>query len=86
MCIPNLGDNRSNVKIKRLARLVHIIDFSSTEIFQMHLATDLYLVFPSLLQVVSSNEFELKFPKLSRAELKGFRAESSRAGSFQFAS
>ena len=34
----------------------------------------------------SSDEFELKFPELSQAELKGFRAKSSRAGAFQFLS
>ena len=33
-----------------------------------------------------SDEFELKFPELSRAELKGFQAESSQAGAFQFSS
>ena len=33
-----------------------------------------------------SDEFELEFPKLSRAELKGFRAESSQAEAFQFSS
>ena len=32
----------------------------------------------------SSDEFELKFPELSRAELKRFRAELSQAGAFQF--
>ena len=31
-----------------------------------------------------SDEFELKFPELSRAELKHFQAESSRAGQFNF--
>ena len=34
----------------------------------------------------SSDEFELKFPELSQAELKGSQAESSRAGAFQFSS
>ena len=33
-----------------------------------------------------SDEFELKFPELSRVELKGFLAELSRAGVFQFSS
>ena len=32
--------------------------------------------------VNGSDEFELKFPKLSQAELKGFLAESSRAEHF----
>ena len=36
--------------------------------------------------IAISDEFELKFPKLSQAELKGFRAESSQAGAFQFSS
>ena len=31
-----------------------------------------------------SDEFELKFPKLSQAELKSFRAESRQAGHFNF--
>ena len=34
--------------------------------------------------VVISEEFELKFSELSQAELKGFRAESSQAGAFNF--
>ena len=34
--------------------------------------------------VVISEEFELKFSELSQAELKGFRAESSQAGEFNF--
>ena len=33
-----------------------------------------------------SDEFELKFPKLSQAKLKGSQAESSWAGAFQFLS
>ena len=33
---------------------------------------------------MDSDEFELKFPKLSRAELKGSRVEWSLAGAFQF--
>ena len=35
-------------------------------------------------RLASSDEFELKFPELSQAELKRFQAESSRAGAFQF--
>ena len=31
-----------------------------------------------------SDEFELKFPELSRSELKRFQAELSRAGHFNF--
>ena len=34
-------------------------------------------------KLVSSDEFELKFPELSQAELKGFQAKSSLAGAFQ---
>ena len=34
----------------------------------------------------TSDEFELKFPMLSQAELKSFRAESSQAGALQFLS
>ena len=37
-------------------------------------------------EVNSSSEFELKFPKLSRAELKRYRVESSQAGHFDFLS
>ena len=33
-----------------------------------------------------SDEVEQKFPEVSQAELKGFRAELSRAGAFQFSS
>ena len=32
----------------------------------------------------TSDEFELKFPELSRAKLKSFWAELSRAGHFNF--
>ena len=39
-----------------------------------------------LFDVAASDEFELKFSKLSQAELKRFRAESSGAGAFQFSS
>ena len=34
--------------------------------------------------IIISDEFELKFPELSQAELKNFRAELSRAGHFNF--
>ena len=33
---------------------------------------------------VASDEFELKFPKLSRSELKRFQVESSQAWAFQY--
>ena len=36
--------------------------------------------------VFVSDEFELKFHELNRAELKRLKAESSRAGAFQFSS
>ena len=39
-----------------------------------------------LMYVCISDEFDLKFPELSQAELKGSRAESSQAGAFQFSS
>ena len=34
--------------------------------------------------VTGSDEFELRFPELSRAELKSFRAELSQVGHFNF--
>ena len=36
--------------------------------------------------VGNSDEFELKFPKLSQAKLKMFQAQLSQAGAFQFSS
>ena len=33
--------------------------------------------------LITSDEFELEFPELSRAKLKRFRAKSSQAGAYQ---
>ena len=46
------------------------------------LLDNLFLLSNCIFVVHTSDELELKFPKQSRAKLKGFRTESSQAGTF----
>ena len=63
----------------------YLLQLTSFDLLQgvPHLACGCFL---EIFDLPTSDEFELKFPELSRAELKSFQAELSRAWTLQFSS
>ena len=64
---------------KRTKHILPIVTFSHKVKSKPYLYQSFVLKY-----LCTTHEFELKFPKLSQAELKSFRAKSSQAGHFNF--